>query len=394
MPDLRVGEVHKLNGTPGAVAPAEKQHMGRASAAPALAGATRREIEASVRHDSISALHCLVVDDEPHLRRVLVRLMRADGFSCDEAGNGVEALERMHAHPATLVVTDLHMPQMDGIGLLRELRQWYPHTAVMMITAVADVSTAVNCLNVGAMDYLTKPFHLEEVRARVRQALDRRRLVIENKDYQERLEDRVKVQARRLEELFLASVQSLADALEVKDPYTLGHSLRVSRHSVVIARALGLERDVVAQIELGGRVHDIGKIGVREAVLNKPGPLTDEEYQHIMTHPMVGWRILSPLLAEQPIALHIVRSHHERFDGRGIPDGLAGEKIPLEARIAAVADTFDAMTSVRPYRPGVPLGATIVELRRCSGTQFDPLVVDAFVGALEAGEIDPSAAGN
>ncbi|MBV6520626.1 MAG: Cyclic di-GMP phosphodiesterase [Gemmatimonadaceae bacterium] len=341
-----------------------------------------------VRHDGVSALHCLVVDDEPHLRRVLVRLMQTDGFSCDEAGNGVEALEQMATRPATLVVTDLHMPQMDGIELLRELRQRYPDTAVMMITAVADVGTAVNCLNVGAMDYLTKPFHLEEVRARVRQALERRRLIIENRDYQERLEDRVRVQARRLEELFLASIQSLADALEVKDPYTLGHSLRVSRHSGVIARALGLDRPVVAQIELGGHVHDIGKIGVREAVLNKPGPLTDEEYQHIMTHPIVGWRILSPLLAEQPIALNVVRSHHERFDGRGVPDGLAGEEVPLEARIAAVADTFDAMTSVRPYRPGVPVASTLVELRRCSGSQFDPRVVDAFIAAVEAGEID------
>ena len=347
-------------------------------------------MDTPVRQDGVSALHCLVVDDEPHLRHVLVRLMRADGFSCDEAGNGVEALEQMRVRPATLVVTDLHMPHMDGIGLLRELRLRYPDTAVMMITAVADVGTAVNCLNVGAMDYLTKPFHLEEVRARVRQALDRRRLVIENRDYQVRLEDRVRIQARRLEELFLASIQSLADALEVKDPYTLGHSLRVSRHSVVIAHALGLDRDIVAQVQLGGHVHDIGKIGVREAVLNKPGPLTDDEYRHIMTHPMVGWRILSPLLAEQPIALNIVRSHHERYDGRGIPDGLAATEIPLEARIAAVADTFDAMTSVRPYRPGVPVGATLVELKRCCGSQFDPRVVEAFVAAVEAGEIDTS----
>jgi HD-GYP domain-containing protein (c-di-GMP phosphodiesterase class II) len=147
----------------------------------------------------------------------------------------------------------------------------------------------------------------------------------------------------------------------------------------------------VRQIELGGRVHDIGKIGVREAVLNKPGPLTDEEYAHIMTHPVVGWRILSPLFDENPIALTVVRSHHERFDGRGIPDGLRGEDIPLEARIAAVADTFDAMTSVRPYRPGAPVAATVSELRRCSGTQLDPRCVDAFLAALEAGAIEREA---
>ena len=140
-------------------------------------------------------------------------------------------------------------------------------------------------------------------------------------------------------------------------------------------------------------MHDIGKIGVRESVLNKAGPLTDEEYKHIMTHPVVGWRILSPLLTDMPLALTVVRSHHERFDGRGIPDGLAGLDIPLEARIAAVADTFDAMTSERPYRPGVPLPATIVELRRCAGAQFDPDVVDAFLTALHEGGIDRSTFG-
>ncbi|MBL8960727.1 MAG: response regulator [Gemmatimonadetes bacterium] len=336
------------------------------------------------------ALRCLVVDDEPHLRRVLVRVMQADGFACDEASTGVEALASLARRPVTLLLSDLHMPEMDGIGLLREVRSRYPDVAVVMITAVADVATAVSCLGAGAMDYLTKPFHIEEVRARVRQALDKRRLVLENRDYQERLEERVAAQSHRLEQLFLASIQSLADALEVKDTYTHGHSVRVSQYSSVIARALGLEAEDVRQVEIGGRVHDIGKIGVRESVLNKNGPLTDEEYQHIMTHPMVGWRILSPLLADMPKALNIVRSHHERFDGRGLPDKLAGADIPREARIAAVADTFDAMTSARPYRPGVPLQATIAELRRCAGAQFDPEVVDAFLDSLSSGAIDPA----
>jgi response regulator RpfG family c-di-GMP phosphodiesterase len=339
----------------------------------------------------MTATRCLVVDDEPHLRRVLVRVMQGDGFVCEEAGSGVQALEALARQPATLVLTDLHMPEMDGIGLLREVRQRYPETAVVMITAVADVSTAVSCLGAGAMDYLTKPFHIEEVRARVRQAMDKRRLVMENRDYQERLEERVAVQARRLEQLFLASIQSLADALEVKDTYTHGHSLRVSRYSAVIARSQQLDSEHVRQIELGGHVHDIGKIGVRESVLNKPGPLTDEEYEHIMTHPMVGWRILSPLMGDTPQALNVVRSHHERFDGRGVPDGLSGEAIPLEARIAAVADTFDAMTSARPYRPGVSVPATMAELQRCSGAQFDPQVVRAFTEAVESGAVDTRA---
>jgi response regulator RpfG family c-di-GMP phosphodiesterase len=280
------------------------------------------------------------------------------------------------------------MPELDGMGLLRDVRTRKPAAAVIMITAVADVATAVSALSVGAMDYLTKPFHLEEVRARVRQALEKRRLILENRGYQEGLEQRVAEQARRIESLFVASIQSLADALEVKDPYTHGHSLRVSTYSVAIAQAIGLGADAVQQIEIGGHVHDIGKIGVREAVLNKPGPLTHEEYQHIMTHPVVGWRILSPLLRDVPMALNVVRWHHERWDGSGVPDHLVGEAIPIEARIAAVADTFDAMTSVRPYRPGVPLPDTLAELRRNSGTQFDPVCVAAFLDAVDAGTID------
>jgi putative two-component system response regulator len=335
-----------------------------------------------------TAPDCLIVDDEPRLRQVLMHLMRNDGFSCVEAANGEEAVVLLEQHPIRLVMSDLRMPKMDGLDLLRHTRARWPDVAVVMITAVADVEVAVSCLAIGAMDYLTKPFHLEEVRARVAQALEKRRLVIENRGYQESLQEKVAVQARRLEELFLASIQSLAEALEVKDPYTRGHSIRVSHYSVVIAKEMGLEGEMLRHVELGGHVHDIGKIGVREEVLNKPGKLTDAEYEHIMTHPMVGWRILAPLLGETPVALDIVRSHHERFDGRGVPDRLMGAAIPLAARIAAAADSFDAMTSDRPYRPdGMSVEDAIQEIVRCSGTQFDPEVVAAVVKAHEQGRM-------
>jgi response regulator RpfG family c-di-GMP phosphodiesterase len=329
--------------------------------------------------------HCLIVDDEPRLRQVLVHLMRNDGFTCLEAENGDEAIAVLERQPVTLVMSDLRMPKLDGLQLLRQIRARWPDTAVVMITAVADVEVAVSCLAIGAMDYLTKPFHLEEVRARVAQALEKRRLVLENRGYQESLQEKVAVQASRLEELFLASLQSLAEALEVKDPYTRGHSVRVSHYSSVIAKEMGLGGELLRRIELGGHVHDIGKIGVREDVLNKPGKLTSDEYQHIMTHPMVGWKILAPLLGDMPEALNIVRSHHERFDGRGIPDRLAGTNIPLESRISAAADSFDAMTSDRPYRPGLSMEEALTEIVRCSGTQFDPRVVDAVMSAVEAG---------
>jgi response regulator RpfG family c-di-GMP phosphodiesterase len=270
------------------------------------------------------------------------------------------------------------MPKMSGIELLREIRARFPDTAVVMITAVADVDVGVNCLTLGAADYLVKPYQLEEVRARVIKALEKRRLVIENRAYQEQLELRVATQAQRLERLFVAGIESLAEALEVKDPYTRGHSVRVAHYSTVIARRLGLGPEMLRQIELGGHVHDIGKIGVRESVLNKAGSLTGDEYEHIMTHPLLGWRILAPLLNDTPHALNIVRSHHERYDGRGIPDGLQSDEIPLEARIAAAADALDAMTSDRPYRKARPWELARAEVLAEAGHQFDPEVVEAF----------------
>src|SRR5512143_57357 len=337
---------------------------------------------------SETAPYCLIVDDEPRLRQVMVHLMRGDGFQCVEAGNGIEALEQLTKHSVTLVLSDLRMPKLDGFGLLRELRARYPDVAVVMITAVADVEIAVNCLAIGAADYVVKPYQLEDVRARVAQALEKRRLILENRAYRESLEERVTVQARRLEELFLASVQSLAEALELKDPYTRGHSIRVSHYSTIIARTMGLDGEMLRQIELGGHVHDIGKIGVRESVLNKVGRLTPEEYEHIMTHPVLGWRILAPLLGDTPHALSIVRSHHERYDGRGVPDGLKADEIPVEARIVAAADALDAMTSDRPYRPReMSLDAVMEEIVRNTATQFDPEVVRAVVECVEQGEL-------
>jgi putative two-component system response regulator len=336
-----------------------------------------------------SVPRCLVVDDEPRLRQILVRVMRADGFHVDEASNGLEAIAKMEAHPSTLVLTDIEMPRMDGFSLLRELRGRWPDAAVIMISGNGDVQTAVSCLSVGALDYLTKPFHLEEVRARITSVLERRRLVLENREYQTRLEQKVQAQARRIEQQFLGGVQALAEALEAKDPYTSGHSVRVSQYATAIARRLKLPSGVIRAVTLGGRLHDIGKIGVREEILTKPARLTAEEYAHVMTHPMVGWKILSAMVVDQPELLNIVRSHHERIDGAGLPDGLAGDAIPLEARIVSVADSFDAMTSGRRYRAdgGKVLTDAVAELHRCAGTQFDIECVEAFVAALESGEV-------
>lgn len=327
-------------------------------------------------------LSCLVVDDEPHLRSILVRLLTEEGFACRQAGNGQEALRELEREPADLIVSDIRMPEMDGIQLLPELRRRWPDSALVMVTAVSDVRSAIWCLTQGALDYVAKPFQIEDVQARVRQALEKRRLLLENRDYQQNLERKVEVQARRIEELFVVGVQSLAHALEAKDPYTRGHSARVASYAAAVARALGLDGDALEDLRIGAELHDVGKIGVRETVLNKPSKLTEEEYLHIMEHPVIGEKILTPLLKDRPRILQIVRSHHERLDGGGLPDGLKGEDIPLTARIVTVVDAFDAMTTGRAYRPPMPTAAVLEELRAEAGRQFDPAIVAAFEQAF------------
>jgi putative nucleotidyltransferase with HDIG domain len=321
---------------------------------------------------------CLVVDDEPALRAVLVRTLEAAGYSCIQASTATEALAALQHGEFALVLSDIRMPGMDGKALLRAVLERWPETAVIMLTAVAEVETAVACLQLGAYDYIPKPFQVDEVRARVAQALEKRRLVMENRRYQLHLADMVQQQAVRIEELFLEGVQTLVHALEAKDPYTQGHSARVAAYAGAIGHALSLDEADVQVLELGAELHDIGKIGVREDVLGKRGRLTREEYEHIMSHTVIGARILAPLLKHEPQAIAIVRSHHERLDGAGLPDGLRGEQIPFFARIVTVADSFDAMTSERPYRPGRPVADALAELDRRSGEQFDASLVAAF----------------
>jgi putative nucleotidyltransferase with HDIG domain len=251
-----------------------------------------------------------------------------------------------------------------------------------MLSGMSETTTAVDCLHLGAADFLLKPISMSELQARVARALEKRALVLQNRYYQENLERQVHEQAQRIQELFLQGVQMLARALEAKDAYTRGHSIRVSRYAVATASRLGFAGHDLDGIRLGGELHDIGKIGTREAVLHKPGTLTDEEFQQITEHPLLGEKMLSPLAQESPDVLRIVRSHHERLDGRGFPDGLRGDRIPVEARIVAVGDAFDAMTTRRPYRESRPADEALAELRRVAGTQLDPAAVEAFVAAF------------
>ena len=319
------------------------------------------------------------MDDDAQVRHSLARVIQAHGLSTLEAASGSEALailEREGEIP--LVISDIYMPEMDGVTFLREALSRYPDMAVVMLTGVAEVTTAVECLKLGALDYISKPVLVDEVRARVDKALEKRELVLQNRFYQQRLESRVRELDRRNKQSLINGVQMLVHALEAKDPYTSGHSTRVSRYAVKTAVQLGYTGDKLEQLRLGGELHDIGKIGTREDILNKPGPLSPDEFEHIKGHVVLGERILAPSLAESPVVLSVVRSHHERMDGSGFPDGLTGDQIPVEARIVAVVDAFDAMTTNRAYRPSRTPVDAVEELRRCAGSHFDTNVVDAF----------------
>jgi len=323
------------------------------------------------------------VDDDAQVRRSLAKVIEAHGLSAIEASSGAEALAILDQDgEVPLVISDIYMPEMDGVTFIREALQRYPDMAIVMLTGVAEVATAVECLKLGALDYISKPMMIEEVRARVDKALEKRDLVLQNRFYQQHLESRVRELDRRNKQSLINGVQMLVHALEAKDAYTSGHSARVSRYAVKTAVQLGYTGDRLEQIRLGGELHDIGKIGTREDLLNKPGPLTPQEFQQIKEHAALGERILAPFLSESASVLRIVRSHHERLDGAGFPDGLSGGSIPLEARIVAVVDAFDAMTTNRAYRPSRTPPDAVGELRRCAGTHFDTEVVEAFLRAF------------
>ena len=316
------------------------------------------------------------------VRASIVRLVESFGLECFQAGDGEDALallEREGEMP--LCVADLYMPKMDGFTLLRRLRERYPDMAVLILTGVAEVGSAVECMQLGALDYLAKPVQAEEVKLRISRALEKRALVLQNRYYQQTLEFRVKELTERNRQSLINGVEMLVFALEAKDAYTSGHSLRVTEFATKTAVQFGYTGATLAQVELGSKLHDIGKIGIRESVLNKPGSLSPEEFDHVKLHTVLGERILRPFLEEQQTVLRIVRSHHERFDGTGFPDGSAGDAIPLEARIVAVADAYDAMITNRAYRPPRQPDAAVAELRRGVGSQFDGEVVDAFLKA-------------
>lgn len=329
----------------------------------------------------------LIADDEVDIRELLGDYLNGQGYDCLLAADAFEALELLRDHPEVdMLMSDIRMPGKSGLELLQEVKRQDEDRVVVMISAVKDIASAISAMSLGAYDYVAKPFKLTEVGAVALRAMERRHLLLENKAYQRDLERKVQEQTKELrqalhelDDTYRFTLQALVTALDTRDEETQGHSLRVVRYTMALARLMEIrDPQLLKIIEYGALLHDIGKIGIPDAILRKPTQLGDEEWAVMKSHSQLGYRVLKRIKFLEESA-QMVLHHHERWDGKGYPDGLAGEDIPRGARIFAVADTLDAMTSDRVYRRALPFVTAADEIQRCSGVQFDPAVVRAFL---------------
>jgi putative two-component system response regulator len=327
----------------------------------------------------------LIVDDEENICNILARRLTREGYLCVTANNGREALNYFYKNTFSLIISDIKMPEMDGVELLKKVKSVDPNMMVIMVTAYPEIDMAVEAMRLGAYDFIIKPADLDFVVLSVKKALEKKRLEEEVETYHKNLEKLVEERTAKLQHAYrtlkkahLDSVKVLAEAIDAKDPYTRGHSERVGRMSLSIANHLDFAEGRLEVLEYGALLHDIGKIGIKDEVLQKPGPLSAGEYQYIQEHPLIGAKIVEEIDFFKD-KIPMIRHHHEHFDGSGYPDGLIGEAIPLEARIITVPDAFDAMASLRPHRKALPLQDILVELEKGKGRQFDPKILEIFL---------------
>lgn len=330
-------------------------------------------------------VRALFVDDEPAARKLLGLMLHPPRFESESVGSGEEALVAIQRKRFDLIISDLRMPGMGGIGLISEARRTQPHVAFLVTTGVDDVKVGVQAMRLGADDYLVKPLLEEAVVSSVERALHKQQLEKELDHYRHHLEDMVAERTAQLagalqsvEQSYRSTLEALGAAIDLRDKETAGHSRRVSAYSVEIARRMGVSSSQLENLKRGAYLHDIGKLGIPDSILLKPGPLTPDERKIMEQHVRIGFSLVKgiPFLKG---AAEIVLTHHERFDGQGYPSGVSGDDIPLLGRIFAVVDTFDAITSDRPYHRAASFEIAQNVIRSAAGTQFDPAVVSAFL---------------
>ncbi len=312
----------------------------------------------------------LVVDDMEAMRMALVQCLHLSGYEVVSAASGGEALELLRTQRFDLLLTDQAMPGLSGLELTEAVSRMHPHMPVVLLTGHTDVELARDSLQRGASDFVTKPVNIRELPILVERNLTRRRLEV------------ARLQEREAQVLF-AAIKALASAVDAKDRYTARHSRVVTRLALLLADAIHLASEERYVLELSAWMHDVGKIGVPDSILTKPGSLTEEEFTVMKAHPVKGGEIVGEIEELGRVA-DVIRHHHERVDGHGYPDGLRGEAIPLASRIILIADAFEAMTADRSYRHGLDREAALRELREHSGTQFDTELVSAFVKMVQS----------
>ena len=348
-------------------------------------GSTSAESEAPTAVRPRRNARILVVDDEPHVRSMIASTLERQGYDVQLAASGREGIEMIELNAFDLVLTDIVMQDGNGIALLERIHGQQPQLPVVMVTAIHDISVAIDSMRRGAYDYLLKPFEREHLVNTVQRALDHRQALQDSHNYQQNLEQVVRARTEmlrqameNLEHSYDVTLEALGDALDLKDSETEGHSKRVTAYTIALARAMGISPSQIKIIARGAFLHDIGKMAIPDEILRKPGKLSHEEQTVMREHCARGYNMLRkiPFLAE---SAEIVFSHQEHFDGSGYPNGLRGAEIPIGARIFAVADTLDAITSDRPYRKARSFDIAREEILRCSGSQFDPAVVEVFL---------------
>lgn len=335
-----------------------------------------------------SGAYILVIDDDATICDIMTQFLSQLGVTCDTTCSAQEAIELIRINEYDVILSDIYMPEgIRGHDLLAVAVKISPLTPFVLMTGRPTLDSAIDAIRLGAYDYLTKPFNLDYVQLTLTRALHYRRLAVQNRSYQENLEQEVNERTQELQNFLLNSVQSLSNALEARDPYTLGHAQQVSEVVISLAREMRVDHRHDVALRLAAQLHDIGKIGIPDSILLKPGDLTSDEYNTMKSHAEIGYKILAPIISLKEVSRYVYE-HHERWDGLGYPQGLQGEEIHFNSRLLMAAEVFDALATERVYKKAWSKEKIIQYYRENAGKSFDPDVAEALIHLLERGLFD------